>query len=225
LRAAIGRGSTLKKSFLAFALILVVAIPVFSQLQALVEEVTGKVEIKAPGQEWSAAQEGIVISAGTTISTGFGSQAVLDLGASTLLVQQLTRMRLDELVEKEGTVSTELFLRVGKVRAEVKTTAGLKQDFMLRSPISTAAVRGTKFDYDGLTVDVFDNAVVFTNLLNQGRKVRAGEGTGTDGYGRPGTGERSRDRRVVVSPYTSPDGAGADTSKPATTAVTITLVW
>jgi hypothetical protein len=215
----------MKKSFLALALILVVSIPVFSQLQARVEEVTGKVELKAPGEEWTAAREGMELSAGTTISTGFGSQAVLDLGASTLLVQQLTRMRLDELVEKEGTVNTELFLRVGKVRAEVKTTAGLKQDFTLRSPVSTAAVRGTRFDFDGFSVDVFDNAVLFTNLFNQGRKIRAGEGTGTDGYGRPDKGERSRDRRVVVNPYTSRDGTGADTSKPATTAVTITLVW
>ena len=43
-------------------------------------------------------------------------------------------MELEELIEKEGTISTGLNLRVGKIRAEVKTTEGLRQDFRLTSP-------------------------------------------------------------------------------------------
>jgi hypothetical protein len=220
-----GRDMIMKKAVIVFSVFLFCAIPAFSQLQALIGEVTGKVEIKAPGADWVPAREGTVISAGTVISTGFGAQAVLDLGTSTLQVRQLTRMRLDELIEKEGTVNTELFLRVGKVTAEVKSAEGLKQNFTLRSPVSTAAVRGTKFGYDGLSVEVFDNAVIFTNLLNQGRSVRAGESSGTSGYRRPSPGDERRERRIVVNPYTSLDGTGVGPFDPATTPVTITFTW
>jgi hypothetical protein len=103
----------------------------------------------------------MTISRGTTISTGFGSRALLDLGNAVLNVQPLTRLRLEELIQKEGTVQTDLFLRVGKVKAEVKSVAGLQQDFKLRSPVSTAAVRGTEFDYSGYDIVVINGEVIY----------------------------------------------------------------
>ena len=180
----------------------------FAQSSGVIKEMRGKVEVQAPGESWRSASVGMTVSRGTTISTGFNSTAVIDLGNSILDVKPLTRLRLEELLEKEGTIQTDLFLKVGKVRAEVKTTAGLKQDFKLRSPVSTAAVRGTKLDYDGFDVVVFDGDVLYLTLLGQKRSYSPGEGGGGDGYGTPESGGDNKNSRSGVIPYTP--GAGGD---------------
>jgi hypothetical protein len=150
----------------------------------------------------------MTISRGTTISTGFGARALLDLGNAVLKVEPLTRLRLEELIEREGTVQTDLFLRVGKVKAEVKTVTGLQQDFKLRSPVSTAAVRGTNFGYDGFDVVVFDGDVLYLTLLGQRRSYSSDEGGGSDGYDTPPTGGDSKNSNSGVNPYTP--GAGGE---------------
>jgi hypothetical protein len=180
----------------------------FAQSSAVIKETTGKVEVQTPGGSWTRAVVGMTISRGTTISTGFGSRALIDLDISVLNVQPLTRLRLEELIEKEGTVQTDLFLRVGKVNAEVKSVAGLKQDFKLRSPVSTAAVRGTGFNYDGFDVVVVDGNVVYLTLLGQKRNYSSGEGGGGDGYSTPTSGGDSKNADSGVNPYTP--GAGGD---------------
>ncbi len=47
-------------------------------------------------------------------------------------------MTVEELVQREGTIGTTLFLRVGRVKAEVKSVEGLTQEFKLRSTVSVA---------------------------------------------------------------------------------------
>ena len=174
----------------------------FSQTQAVIREVSGKVEIQPPQSGWIAAQEGTVVSLGTTISTGFSSRAVLDLGRSVLRVDPLTRLRIDQLIEREGTVSTDLFLRVGKVNAEVKSASGAIQDFKLRSPVSTAAVRGTGFDYSGYDLFVYDGEVTYENLTGQDRTYGGGEGGETSGTDTPESGQSIKDTDSGVNPYT-----------------------
>ncbi len=112
-------------------------------------------------------------------------------------------MRLDQLVQQGSTVSTELYLRVGRVRAEVKGAEGLLQDFKVRSPISTAAVRGTAFDFDGVNTNV-DNGVVnlSNNQSGQSTNLGAGEqGSVTEGDSPPTGGE---DRTCRTSRRRSP---------------------
>ncbi len=218
----------MKKLIIITALIFLLTAPLFSELQAVIKEVSGKVEIKAPAKGWESATEGMEISKGTIISTGFKSQALLDLGSSNLYVKQLTRMSLDELTQQEGTVTTGLFLRVGKVKATVKTAAGLQHNFTLKSPISTAAVRGTEFDYDGSKVKVYGNkesAVMLTNLFNQGRTVRGGESSGTSASSRPNKSEGSRQEDSSVNPFTSGRGSVASGFDTPTTTITIKWEW
>ena len=71
----------MRKLIITTALIFLLTAPLFSQLQAVIKEVSGKVEIKAPAKDWESATEGMEISTGTIISTGFKSQALLDLGS------------------------------------------------------------------------------------------------------------------------------------------------
>jgi len=207
-------GKGMKKIGIILILISYIIVPLFAQSSAVVKETTGKVEVQAPGGRWTNAAVGMTISRGTTISTGFGSRALLDLGNAVLDVQPLTRLRLEELIEKEGTVQTDLFLRVGKVKAEVKSVSGLQQDFKLRSPISTAAVRGTNFGYDGFDVVVVDGNVVYLTLLGQKRSYSSDEGGGSDGYGTPTSGGDGKNSDSGINPYT-PGAEGSETRLPA----------
>ncbi len=161
------------------------AIGAAAETSAVVKSFTGKVEIRNTGAAWTAVSEGMEIPAGATISTGFRSQAVLEIGTAVLEVKPLTRMRLDELIEKEGTVKTDLYLRVGRVSATVRKTSGLQNDFRLRSPVSTAAVRGTSFSFDGSNLEVVEGLVALINTYGQRSGVPAGVRVATNGVDIP----------------------------------------
>jgi hypothetical protein len=138
-----------------------------SSLEAAVPSVVlqslkGKVEVKLPGTtEWVAATEGQILGLSATLSTGFDSSVVVVLGKTTLQVKPLTRMSIDKLAEEGGTLKTTTFLRVGSVAASVKSAEGIKQEFKVQSPYSTASVRGTEFTYDGLHLAVKEGVVAF----------------------------------------------------------------
>jgi hypothetical protein len=155
--------------------LLVLAAALFAQQQATVRGVSGRVELRPPGGEWTAATAGMSVSPGAAISTGFDWEATIQLGESTVVVRPLTRMRIDELAQREGTASSELFLRVGRVRAEVRTVEGLRQDFRVRSPLSTAAVRGTAFEFDGVNLHVDEGVVRLSNRFARATSVQKGE--------------------------------------------------
>ncbi len=167
---------------LAVVIILtIVATAAFAQ-SATFEEVNGKVEIRRAGGSWEPAAVGMDIDRDTTISTGFGATAELTLADSTLEVEQLTRMTLVRLVESSDEVDTEVFLNVGRVSANVRT-AERRQAFEVRSPVSTAAVRGTRFRFDGQRLQVLEGNVSFGNAMGQSRNVGAGQQSTISGEG------------------------------------------
>jgi len=208
----------MKTIALALALLGLLAPLLCAQAQAVIKEATGKVELLSAPQAWVPAKAGMKVTPGTTISTGFNSTAVLDLGGSILSVRPLTRMRLEELVQKQGTVQTGLFLQLGKVKAEVKTAAGLTQDLKVRSPVSTAAVRGTGFEYDGYELYVYEGVVTYSNLLGQERTYGAGEEGSTNGSDTPTEGQAGKEGASGVNPF-APGLGGASGSGLATAAV------
>ena len=192
----------MKKPILILILFGLAAALLPAQTQAVIREARGKVELQTAAQQpWIPAKAGMRVSLGSTISTGFNSLAVLDLGGSVVQVNPLTRMRLNELVQKEGTIQTDLFLRVGKVKAEVKSAEGLALDFKVKSPVSTAAVRGTGFDYDGYELYVYEGVVTVTNLIGQSRSYGSGEEGGTGGYDTPAEGQAGKEAGSSVDPY------------------------
>jgi hypothetical protein len=162
----------MRKSALISLVLLAVAMPLFAQ-NAVIDRLTGKVEIKVGSGSWESASVGQQLPLNATISTGFGASALLRLADSILEVKQLTRLTLEELVEREGTVSTNVFVPVGRVRAEVQTTEGRSADFRVRTPLSTAAVRGTEFETNGWPITVSEGVVEFADLLGQARYVSA----------------------------------------------------
>ena len=128
-------------------------------LTATVTEIAGKVECKLPGKDWQAAKTGDVLPAGSLISTGFKSTAILKTEAATLTVKPVTRLSLEELVKSGETTKTQMFLMAGRVKAEVTPKKGEKADFKIKSPTATASVRGTGFEFDGQNLLVDHGAV------------------------------------------------------------------
>lgn len=188
---------TNKRILSVLFLVFVLALPLFAQERAVVEEITGKVELKAPGRSWVPASPGMEVSKGTVISTGFNSSVSLDLGNSELFVRQLTRLTLEELVRQEGTVTTSVALKVGKVKAKVKSAEGLTHNFTLRSSTSTASVRGTELEFDGFLIEVSEGRVVFMDPSGTEEFVFEGESSG---------GEDALNVKFGVSPYASEEG-------------------
>jgi hypothetical protein len=166
--------------------------------------VTGKVEIQNPGEQtWQAATAGMEVPIRATISTGFGGRAVLQVGSTTLTVRPLTRLRIDELSTQNNVNRTNLAMPVGRIRVEVKSSAGTKNDFTVRSALSTAAVRGTGFDTDGARISVFESTVAFSSQSGVSTNVSAGETGVSSGGGAPSAGANQREVNTKVNPYTS----------------------
>jgi hypothetical protein len=210
------------------ALVLVLAVvDVGAQSRAVFRTVTGKVEIQNPGeQSWQAASAGMEVPIRATISTGFGGRAVLEFGASTLTVRPLTRLRIDELSTQNNVARTNLSLPVGRIRAEVKSTAGTANDFSVRSALSTAAVRGTGFETDGVRLSVFESTVAFLSQSGISTNVSAGETGVSSGGGSPSGGADQREANTAVNPYTSLTGSGGiGGGLPGLGIGTITVNW
>ncbi|MCL1837408.1 MAG: FecR family protein [Treponema sp.] len=145
-------------------------------IEARFLETNGAVEIKEAGSaEWTTAVPGSVVNSNTTISTGIKSSAVLSLGSSRLTVSQLTMLTLEQLVQRDNSEDIGLYLRTGRVKADVNPPTGLEADFSLRSPTTTASVRGTSFEFDGRHLWVESGRVSLS--ANNGQKVfvRAGQ--------------------------------------------------
>jgi hypothetical protein len=148
---------------------------------ALIREIRGTVEIKAPGAaDWGPARQGQSIPRAAMISTGFKSSAVILVGNSVLSVQPLTRLTVEEIEERAGTERVGLSLQTGRIRAEVKPPSGRKTEFTLRGPSATASVRGTSFEFDGIHLRVDEGRVHLEGKGRTGAFVGAGHEARTD---------------------------------------------
>jgi hypothetical protein len=130
-------------------------------------EITGTVEVKKGNAAWSPAKAGMEISGNTVISTGFKSMAVISLGNSTLTIRPLTKLTLEEILQKENNEEVSLYLDTGRVRAEVSPPPGGRTDFSVRSASVTASVRGTAFEFDTRNIQVDNGRVLYSGTNGQ----------------------------------------------------------
>ena len=177
--------------------------PAFALDGGIVQRVGGKALLREPQGSREPARIGMSMSEGAYVSTSFRSYVVIDLGSSLLHVKQLTRMKLEKIIERQGTVKTELFLRVGSVKANVRSVKGLTHDFTIRSPNATVAVRGTEFEFDGITLEVTEDKVFIISRVGQTRSIVAGEQSSAPGFFTPTSGEQGRRLRSIVITDTS----------------------
>jgi hypothetical protein len=149
---------------------------------AVIREISGTVEVKQPGApEWKAAKAGQVLETAALISTGFKSTALLSIGNSAVAVRPLTRLSLEELLAARNGEQVTLNLRAGRIRANVKPPVGGKVNFTVRSPIATASVRGTVFDFDGTRLRVEEGRVYLAAPNTAGTYISTGHTAAADG--------------------------------------------
>jgi hypothetical protein len=152
---------------------------------AVIRDINGTVEIKAPGSpDWVPARQGQEIGRSTLVSTGFKSTAMIRLGNSTLIVQPLTRLSLEDIVRAGNAEKVNVNLRAGRIRADVKPPVGGSSEFTVRSPIATASVRGTVFEFDGTNLMVEEGTVVLSGESGRPTPVREGQASVVDELGR-----------------------------------------
>lgn len=138
------------KTFITLAMACAVAAASFAA-DAKVTSVTGKVQAQKKGSsEWVDVKKNDVLDTGTLISTGFNSNATLNLGNSICTIAPLTRMSIEQLTEKKlsddkKVTKTTVYIDTGKAAFKVNSTNKSLNDFRVHSPASTASVRGTEF--------------------------------------------------------------------------------
>jgi hypothetical protein len=150
--------------------------------RASIQSLQGTVEIQAPGSAvWQPAVPGQELEQETLVSTGFKSAALIRVGNSTIQVRPLTRLSLREIRAAAEGESVEVQLRVGRIRADVKPPAeGRLVNFNVRSPIATASVRGTVFEFDTVNLAVNEGTVSFSGADNTAVYVAAGQSSSPD---------------------------------------------
>ncbi len=194
----------MKRYWLAVLIVLMALAALPAQEKVEIADIQGKVEVKGKSGDWMPAQKGQPLSSDMWISTGFGAKAVLNLIASTIEVQPLTRMTVGELAKQGDSIKTTVNLKVGRIKAKVQTTEGVTHDFKVLSSTSTAAVRGTEFDYDGYVLKVTNGVVDFQMSSGKLEIVFAGEVNG---------GEQTLKEAFTVSPSTVPAAYSALTGQ------------
>ncbi|MDA3951738.1 MAG: FecR domain-containing protein [Spirochaeta sp.] len=193
---------------LTIALIIaLVTVSGVTALDATITAVNGKVELRErAGGPWVAAQAGVVVPVGATISTSFNAGATVQVGESQLEVKALTRMRIEELITENGVDRSEIDLPVGRVSANVRGSSGNRAEFRVTSPIATASVRGTSFDFDGANLSVSEGIVVLANRFNESVQVAQGEQSSAAGDGAPQKPAEAAENSGTVTISVGPSG-------------------
>jgi len=168
-----------------------------AELNAVIKEFAGDVQIKATGADWVPARQGMTLENSTLISTGFKSSAILGIGNSTILVRPLTRLSVEEISAREGNEDINLELRAGRVRIEVKPPSSGKTNFAVRAPTATASVRGTSFDFDAINLAVREGTVAFTGRDNATIIVTPGKSAIIDRQGRSSAPVSAEERELA----------------------------
>jgi hypothetical protein len=154
------------------------------ELYGVIQECSGNVEVKSSGNDWMPAQAGMRMQSSDLISTGFKSTAILVVGNSAILIRPLTRLSLEALAARNGEEQINLFLRAGHIRASVNPPPNTKTVFTVKSPMATASVRGTSFDFDAFNLRVLSGMVAFMGSDNVTVFAGADQKAGLNSQGR-----------------------------------------
>lgn len=170
--------STLKLILIIFAVFTAVA-PVFAE-NAKITYIRGKVEVSHDDSaSWVPLKVGDLISSNDVISTGFQSEAKVEIGGSIMSLGAVTRITLEKLTTSSTKDNVSLYLKTGAVRSKVTHPDEKRVSYSVKTPIAVASVRGTDFTITAAGhVTCNEGAVaVYANTENRisGRRAEASE--------------------------------------------------
>jgi hypothetical protein len=151
-------------------------------LSAEFKSITGTVEIKPSGGNWTLVSSALDTSVleplkdGTTISTGFQSGARIEIGSSILELESLTRISFIRLTENDGYEHIEMSITYGRVRGELTPLPGDLCMYKIHSGESSIQISSGIFEADAMNVKVYRGIAVFTGNNNASRLTLTEEG-------------------------------------------------
>jgi hypothetical protein len=122
-----------------------------------VSAIQRKVELQRNSSGWEVGKNGVELSNGDRVHTGFKSGVTLTFpGGSRLHVGAMTMLRLTDIALGPEGVKVRVELKYGLVTAQVNRSTGAAGDFQVKTPTTTASVRGTTFSvaHDGTATTV-----------------------------------------------------------------------
>jgi len=115
------------------------------ELTCSVTKVERKVEVQKNEGAWQAAAVGLALSAGDRLHTGYKATATVKfVDGSTMEVKPMSLVLIQKLDDGTGKAKSRVWLRLGEVSAEVNKRNVAASDFQVRTPTTTASVRGTQ---------------------------------------------------------------------------------
>lgn len=130
--------------------------------------IEGKVSVKiSPSTEWADAVVGQALNAQDAVKTNDNSQARLEFSdKSSVAMKPNTEISIEELVWTESARRAGLNMRVGELKAMIRSANG-PSDFKVKTPTAICGARGTIFyvltTESETRVFVTDGSVDFTN--------------------------------------------------------------
>ena len=165
----------MKTRTIAIMMLLALVTLPLAGMTVVVDNHDGLVQYRAPGAaRWETVSAGMEIIEGGTLVSGANGSALLRAGNATIEVDPLSRLTVAQALFTDTSESTSLNMPYGRVRASVRRSRERGMDFRVLTPISTAAVRGTEFSFDGRVLAVQEGDVSFRNHLGQAHSVREG---------------------------------------------------
>lgn len=135
-------------------------------LQAVIMKVEGQVQWKADGAaDWNIAAINDILATGTEIRTGRNSQVTLRIGMNaSMLIDRVSRVVLPEMIQAGDVLRTRITMQYGLADVKVDQV-GLSNDFEIKTPSATLAVKGTGWRIVWDAIDGFRAFGVPTNRI------------------------------------------------------------
>ena len=150
-------------------------------LDADVIGIEGKAQVSTNGTTWAPIAVGSKIPQGATIQTGFKSSLKLKFKGSEITLDPMTRIKLDELSEKDNRDNAVVSMKIGGLTSNVKKLEDRRAGFTVKGPAATASVRGTivseEVGYNRDTVRAIENTtMVWPSSSNGDSSAAEGKG-------------------------------------------------
>ena len=133
---------------------------------------SGAVSLRPSGREFTAAADGAILSAGDTVRTGTDGRAVVTyFEGTTVEMEPASELTIDVAsAEPDGSTVLLMTQSIGKTWHVVTHLLSGNSKYEVRTPASTASVRGTQFEVavttDATTVTTSEGRVATSDPAN-----------------------------------------------------------
>ncbi|MDR2468737.1 MAG: hypothetical protein LBD22_07240 [Spirochaetaceae bacterium] len=132
-----------------------------------VGKIEGHAEVRAPAAAWRNAQEGMILEAGSVITTGFTGTVLISIAETTITLFPLSKLiivNIDEKPDANKQVVQHIILALplGRINAIIQPLVNGETSLTVHGPKTSCTAQGTTFEYDTETITVLQGRARFT---------------------------------------------------------------